>query len=114
MPEYDDERLLSAIADPSRRRVIDELLMRGEVNQSDLAAQLPFTRQAVAKHLAVLEQTALVTRRRVGREVLFKLDLDRLEVAANAVSRIAARWDHRLAKIKKLAELAHKNAQVKV
>jgi DNA-binding transcriptional ArsR family regulator len=111
MTERDDEQLWSVVADPSRRRVIDAMLLSGETTQTELAAQLPFTRQAVAKHLAVLEQVALVTRRKVGRDVLFRLDLDRLELAARAMSRIAARWDQRLTKIKKMAELAHKSAR---
>jgi len=108
MSERDDERLWAAVADHSRRRLIDAMLISGEVTQTELAAQLPFTRQAVAKHLAVLEQVRLVTRRREGREVLFQLDLDRLELAAHAMSRIASRWDQRLMKIKKLAESAHR------
>src|SRR6185503_16623420 len=67
-----DDALWAAIAEPSRRRVLDLLVRGGEATASALAADVPFTRQAVIKHLAVLEQAALVTRRREGREVRFR------------------------------------------
>jgi predicted transcriptional regulator len=51
-----DDELWSAIADPSRRRVLDLLVKHGEATASWLAAQVPFSRQAVAKHLVVLER----------------------------------------------------------
>jgi DNA-binding transcriptional ArsR family regulator len=105
-PAAGDE-LLSAVADPSRRRVLDLLVSNGEVSASWLAGRVPFTRQAVAKHLAVLEETGLLTRRRQGREVLYRVDTDRLDQAARALAALAARWDQRLATIKHLAEQAH-------
>jgi predicted transcriptional regulator len=55
------DQLWSAIADPSRRRVLDLLVASGEVSASWLAGRVPFSRQAVAKHLAVLERAGLVT-----------------------------------------------------
>ncbi len=75
-----------------------------------LAHDVPFTRQAVAKHLAVLEQTGLVTRHREGREVLFRIDPGRLDEATRALAQVADGWDRRLAAIKRLAEAAHHQA----
>ena len=75
-PESDDE-LWSAIGDPSRRRVLDLLVSRGEASASWLAGQLPFSRQAVSKHLVVLEQAGLISRRKQGREVLYQVDAER-------------------------------------
>jgi DNA-binding transcriptional ArsR family regulator len=101
------DELWSAIADPSRRRVLDLLVRGGEATASTLAQDVPFTRQAVIKHLAVLEGAGLVTRHRVGREVLFGVDPDRLDEAARAMAQLADDWDRRLQAIKRLAEAAH-------
>jgi DNA-binding transcriptional ArsR family regulator len=104
------DELWSAIADPSRRRVLDLLVQGGEATASSLALEVPFTRQAVAKHLAVLEGAGLVTRRKEGREVLFRVDPARLDDATRALTRVATDWDRRLAVIKGLAEAAHREA----
>lgn len=103
----DDELLWSAIADPSRRTVLDLLVDNGEASASRLADQVPFSRQAVTKHLAVLEQAGMVGRRKVGREVLYRVDADRLDQAARAMADLAAQWNRRLRTIKRLAEAAY-------
>jgi DNA-binding transcriptional ArsR family regulator len=105
-----DDVLWSAIADPSRRRVLDLLVQGGEATASALADEVPFTRQAVSKHLAVLEHAGLVTRRREGREVRFRVDPRRLDDATRAMTRQAESWDRRLQKIKQLAEDAHRRS----
>jgi DNA-binding transcriptional ArsR family regulator len=105
--ELDDE-LWSAIADPSRRRVLDLLVSGGEATATELAGQVPFTRQAVSKHLVVLEQAGLVARRKQGRDVLFRVDGRRLDQATRTMADLASRWDRRLDTIKRLAEAAHK------
>jgi DNA-binding transcriptional ArsR family regulator len=102
------DELWSAIADPSRRRVLDLLVRGGEATASTLAQDVPFTRQAVTKHLAVLEDAGLVTRHRVGREVLFRVEPDGLDQATRAMSQLAHDWDRRLRTIKQLAEAAHR------
>ena len=105
------DELWSAIADPSRRRVLDLLVRGGEATASSLALQVPFTRQAVAKHLAILESAGLVTRHKEGREVLFRVDPDRLDDATRAMTQVASDWDRRLQAIKRLAEAAHREAK---
>jgi ArsR family transcriptional regulator, cadmium/lead-responsive transcriptional repressor len=102
-----DDELWSAIADPSRRRVLDLLVSNGDVSASWLAGRVPFSRQAVSKHLVVLERAGLVSRRRQGREVLYQIEADRLDQAARAMAELAGQWDRRLATIKRLAETAH-------
>src|SRR2546430_16787773 len=88
-----EEALLEAVADSSRRRVLDLLLAHGEVTPTALAAELPFTRQAVAKHLAVLDRAGLVAGVRHGREVRYSGRPEHLHVAVRAMARAGARWD---------------------
>ena len=108
-----DDELWSAIADPSRRRVLDLLVSHGAVSASWLAGHVPVSRQAVCKHLVVLEQAGLVGRRRQGREVLYQVEAQRLDQAARAMADLAAQWDRRLGAIKRLAEAAHAEAKKK-
>lgn len=102
-----DDELWSAIGDPSRRQVLDLLVREGEVSASWLAGRVPFTRQAVSKHLGVLEAAGLVRRRKQGREILYTVEADRLDEATRAMADLAAQWDRRLAAVKRLAEAAH-------
>jgi len=102
-----DDELWSAIADPSRLLVLDLLVSNSDVSASWLGARVPFSRQAVGKHLVVLERAGLVSRRKQGREVLYQVDADRLDQAARAMAELAAQWDRRLKAIKRLAEAAH-------
>jgi DNA-binding transcriptional ArsR family regulator len=102
-----DDELWSAIGDPSRRRVLDLLVRDGEASASSLAGQVPFSRQAVSKHLAVLEGAGLVSHRKQGREVLYQVDAAHLDRASRAMAEIASQWDRRLNTIKRLAESAH-------
>jgi DNA-binding transcriptional ArsR family regulator len=105
-----DDQLWSAIADPSRRQVLDLVIGNDPVSASWLAGRVPFSRQAVSKHLGVLEGAGLVSRRRQGREVLYQVEADRLDQATREMTDLAARWDHRLAAIKRLAEAAQAQA----
>ncbi len=108
-----DDELWEAIADPSRRRVLDLLVRRGEASASWLAGQVPFSRQAVSKHLVVLEQVGLINRRKQGREVLYRVDAGRLDHATRAMAELARQWDRRLSTIKRLAEAAHAQTKEK-
>lgn len=104
MTSIKDDVLLEAVADSSRRRVLDLILAHGPSTPTALAAELPFTRQAVAKHLAVLDRAGLVEGRRRGREVRYSVRPEHLDVAARAMAKVAARWDARLEAIKGAAE----------
>jgi ArsR family transcriptional regulator, cadmium/lead-responsive transcriptional repressor len=101
------EQLWAAIGEPTRRRIVDLLLERGDASASALAAEMPVTRQAVAKHLTVLERAGLVTGSRQGREVLWSVRPGVLDEATAEMNRIAARWDRRLGRIKEIAEAIH-------
>ncbi len=74
----------------------------------------PFSRQAVSKHLDVLEEAGLVSRRKQGREVLYQVEIDRLDQASRAMAELATQWDRRLGAIKRLAEAAHAETKKKM
>lgn len=98
------DAVLVALAEPTRRQLLDLLADRGEASASTLAGALPVTRQAIVKHLAVLDDAGLVSGRRVGREVLYRTRPERLAEAARDLSELATAWESRLATIKRLAE----------
>jgi ArsR family transcriptional regulator, cadmium/lead-responsive transcriptional repressor len=98
------DELWAAVADPTRRRLLDVLLAQQEATATTLARELPITRQAVAKHLAVLGRAGLVEGDRRGREVRYVVRPKQLDAAARAMARVAAQWDERLLAIKRIAE----------
>ena len=100
--EVDD--ILAALADPTRRRVLDVIAARGEATATMVAAELPVSRQAVVKHLAVLERAGLVSGQRRGREVRYSVRPVPLVATAQWITDLAAEWEGRLARIKRLAE----------
>jgi DNA-binding transcriptional ArsR family regulator len=100
------DELWSAIGDPTRRRMVDILVDRGEATATVLARELPVTRQAVAKQLAVLDRAGLVQGTRRGREVRYAIRPQRLSTATRSMAQVAAEWDARLAAIKRIAEAA--------
>jgi ArsR family transcriptional regulator, cadmium/lead-responsive transcriptional repressor len=65
--------VFGALADPSRRQVIDYLAEQGTATATELTGELPMTRQAVAKHLATLADAGLVESERLGRETRYRL-----------------------------------------
>ncbi|MFG2569908.1 ArsR/SmtB family transcription factor [Streptomyces sp. NPDC048567] len=98
--------VLAALADPTRRRLLDLLAAQGEATATTLAGPLPVSRQAVVKHLAVLEAAGLVSGGRVGREVRYAVRPAALDATARWMASLAASWDRRLAHIKRVAEAA--------
>lgn len=102
-----EDRFWTAVAEPSRLRLLELLLERGSATPTRLARDLPFSRQAVSKHLGVLDRAGLVAGRREGREVRYEVDPERLAAAARILNGVAARWDKRLAAIKRIAEELH-------
>jgi DNA-binding transcriptional ArsR family regulator len=80
------------------------LLVRGEATATSLAEELPVSRQAVAKHLAVLDRNGLVDSVRDGREVRYTVRPERLEEARRRMAEVAEEWESRLAAIKRIAE----------
>ena len=100
------DELWAAVGDPTRRRVLDVILERGDATATMVATELPITRQAVAKHLVVLDRAGLVEGRRRGREMRYAVRPERLDAAARSMAEVAAAWDTRLQAIKRIAEAA--------
>jgi DNA-binding transcriptional ArsR family regulator len=98
------DELWAAVADPTRRRLLDVLLAQREATATTLARELPVTRQAVSKHLAVLARAGLVEGGRQGREVRYIVRPRKLDAAARSMASVAAQWDQRLTAIKRIAE----------
>ncbi|MCX5312502.1 helix-turn-helix transcriptional regulator [Streptomyces sp. NBC_00154] len=105
------DSVLGALADPMRRQLLDLLAAQGEVSATTLAERVPVSRQAVVKHLAVLEAAGLVSGRRVGREVRYAVRPAALDATARWMAALAADWDRRLAHIKRVAEAAERDSR---
>ena len=96
--------VFEALADPTRRAVLRDVATRGPRTATEVAAGLPVSRQAVAKHLAVLREAGLVAHERAGREARFTATLAPLADAEGWLRSAGAAWDARLRRLEQLAE----------
>ena len=106
-----DDDLWSAIGDPTRRRLLDLLLAEGGGTATSLGRQLPVTRQAVAKHLGVLDRAGLVRGTPAGREKRYRVDEAQLARAVAQLAAVGSAWDARLQRIKRIAEAIQRTQQ---
>ena len=95
--------VFAALGDDTRWRIL-AALGEGDASASALAGRLPVSRQAIAKHLAVLHEVGLVEPIRVGRELQYRVIGSQLSATAQRLDAIGAEWDRRLAVIKQIAE----------
>ena len=95
--------VFAALADGTRRDVLQAVATRGTATATELAAELPVTRQAVAKHLAVLAGAGLVAGRREGRETRYRPTPAPLGDAIGWMTGVGAEWDDRLAALQRHA-----------
>lgn len=91
--------VFEALADPTRRAVLRDVAEQGPRTATEVAAELPVSRQAVAKHLAVLRAAGLVAPARAGRETRFSATLEPLAEAGRWLDRTGRAWDDRLARL---------------
>jgi DNA-binding transcriptional ArsR family regulator len=105
------DAVFDALADPTRRRVVETLARGGTVTASGLAAQLPMTRQAVAKHLSALREAELVSTSKIGRETHYKLRPQPLDEAAHWIQMVSAEWDDRLEALRRSLEKRRSRSQ---
>jgi DNA-binding transcriptional ArsR family regulator len=97
------DAIFSALADPTRRSVM-RLLSEGDANATEIAEQLPISRQAVSKHLSALSEAGLVTSERDGREKRYRFTPEPLHGAVSWMADVGARWDDRLDALQRLLE----------
>ena len=88
--------VFEALADPTRREVVRRLAQGGPATATELAGDLPVTRQAVAKHLATLAEAGLVSSDRQGRETRFSFTPQPLAEAVTWMAEVGGQWDDRL------------------
>ncbi|MBA2337984.1 MAG: helix-turn-helix transcriptional regulator [Acidimicrobiia bacterium] len=97
----DPQPLFAALSDPTRRALFERLSSHGPASATTLAAGLPVTRQAVAKHLAALGGVGLVERTAVGREVRYAAVLDPLAEMTSWVAGVGSEWEGRLERLRR-------------
>jgi DNA-binding transcriptional ArsR family regulator len=96
------DAVFAALADPTRRRVLQLVAERGPTSATVLEHELPVTRQAIVKHLVVLSRAGLVTGHRTGQEVRYALVPEPLDEVSTWIAEIGVRWDERLARLRQL------------
>ena len=102
--------VFGALSDDRRRRLLALVAASGHATSTALAAQLGVSRQAVAKHLGILEQANLVSSHKRGRERLYVANTEPLELAARYLMRLGAEWDQRMAALRDLVSDERANA----
>ena len=98
------DAVFEALADATRRQVVQRLAEGGPATATELAGELPVTRQAVAKHLATLAQAGLVTSDRQGRETRYQLTPEPLAAAVSWMASVGSQWDDRLEALQRYLE----------
>jgi DNA-binding transcriptional ArsR family regulator len=100
--------VFAALADPTRRQMVDTLLRDGSTSVPALTGEFPITRQAIAKHIAALDHAGLIERwvseSGSGREVQYRLRADALKPAAAWMREADEAWAHRLDRLKESVE----------
>ncbi|GGL38001.1 helix-turn-helix transcriptional regulator [Phycicoccus endophyticus] len=99
-----DAVLFAALGDQTRLGLLAALGTGGAATATRLADPLPVTRQAVSRHLRVLEDAGLVVTSKAGRDVLYEVDVDVLRERADWLASVSRAWDRRLEDLRQRAE----------
>jgi DNA-binding transcriptional ArsR family regulator len=100
---YSTEAIFGALADPTRRAVLD-LLRRGSQPAGQIAEAFPVSRPAISKHLRVLRKAHLVSERRNGRHRFYDLNPEPLQTVDAWLERYRGFWQTNLERLKKFVE----------
>ena len=103
-PRKSSVRLFAALGDETRLQLVSRLCDVGPLSITRLSEGSRVTRQAITKHLRVMEGAGLVHSRRRGRESVWQLDQQRLEEARRYLDQISAQWDGALARLREFVE----------
>ena len=96
MIEPQVDAVFAALADPTRRRLLDQISEHGPLTATELASGYPISRQAVVKHLSALAGAGLLAGERQGRDVRYRVVVGGLDDAAAWLRDVGQRWDRRL------------------
>jgi DNA-binding transcriptional ArsR family regulator len=96
--------LFAALGDETRLRLVERLCAGGALSLTELASDSEVTRQAITKHLHVLEHAGLVQSVRSGRQTLWELTPNQLRDAQRFLDDISQRWDSAIARLKERVE----------
>jgi DNA-binding transcriptional ArsR family regulator len=96
VPAGAQDAVFSALADPTRRRLL-RAVAAAPATATELAGELPISRQAVVKHLGALADAGLLARERSGREVRYRITPQPLSDAVGWMAEVGSDWDERLA-----------------
>jgi DNA-binding transcriptional ArsR family regulator len=99
------DAVFGALSDPTRRALLETIAARPDATATELAAELPITRQAVLKHLSALADAGLVDRERAGREVHYRVTPAPLSDAVSWMADVGGQWDERLARLRSTVDL---------
>jgi len=99
LPPEDAVHLFAALGDDVRLSIVGSLSDRGPQSITELARHAPISRQAITKHLHVLESAGIATSERSGRERIWRLQAHRLTTAQRYLDRISSRWDDAIARL---------------
>ena len=96
--------VFAALGDETRLQLVSRLCEQGPLSITRLSAGLPVTRQAVTKHLGVMEEAGLISGVRLGRERVWQLEPRRLFDARQTLELISRQWDDKLERLRRLVE----------
>ena len=92
--------VFDALGDPTRRQLVARLGSLGSATPTELAYDLPISRQAVSKHLTMLANAGLVSFSRQGRQTIYRLTPEPFEEAVSWMTQVGEEWDDRLASLR--------------
>jgi DNA-binding transcriptional ArsR family regulator len=96
--------VFGALSDPTRRQLLAAIAQHPAATATELAAELPISRQAVLKHLTALGDAGLLDRQRSGREVRYRVTPEPLSDAVSWMADVGGEWDDRLSSLKRRLE----------
>jgi ArsR family transcriptional regulator, cadmium/lead-responsive transcriptional repressor len=99
MSDDSSDMVFSALADPTRRRLLSTIAAH-PATATELAGELPISRQAVVKHLNTLAHAGLLERKRDGRDVRYRVTPEPLSDAVAWIADVGGQWDERLATLR--------------
>ena len=97
------DAVFAALADPTRRALLQDVATRGTATATELAAERAVSRQAVAKHLGLLADAGLVAPQRAGRETRYRPTPEPFGDAIAWMTEVGGRWDERLRRLERAA-----------